>query len=492
MNVQKLLILMGCLLAATGFTACGGGGSDGAAPPPPPPPPPPGGGIGRNGVAIGPIANFGSIIVNGVTYNTDTASFTINDDIGQQSDLRVGQVVSVSGTIDNNGTSGTASQVTFDDNVKGPVESIDQAASQLIVLGQTVLVRPETSFDDSFNPPSLDGVSIGQIVEVSGQFDASGNIVATRLEPKPPGTPFEVHGTVSNLDSANLRFNLNNLVVDYRSATLDNFNGGQISDGNFVEAKGTALGNAGELLATKVELETLLPGAVSGAYVEIEGFITRFASAQDFDLNGLRVTTTAGTTFEGGVAADLGLNIKLEAEGEIDANGVLVATKIDIRRAKVVRMTANADSVNAINNTLVVLGITVTVDALTRLEDKSNADIEPLRIGDLNAGDYLEIRGGEVPAGSGAVLATILEREDPDPRTELQGFVATISNPSFVILGVTIETSGGTVFRDINGNAISATDFFNQLAPNSLVKARGTEVTATTIAASEVEFELEF
>jgi hypothetical protein len=492
MTIYKWLITTGCALAVTLITGCGGGGSGTVAIDNPPPPPPPVGGIGRNGVAIGPIANFGSIIVNGVTYNTDNATFTIDDAAGKQSDLRVGQVVSVSGTIDDNGTSGIADQVTFDDSVKGPVESIDLAGSQLVVLGQTVLVRPETSFDNSFSPPSLAGISIGQIVEVSGQIDANGSIVATRLEPKPPATQFEVHGTVSNLDSANLRFNLNNLVVDYSSATLDDFSGGQISNGDFVEAKGSTLGATGELLATKVELESQLPGTANGLYVEIEGFITRFVSAQDFDVAGLPVTTTSSTAFEGGVAADLGLNVKIEVDGTIDANGVLVATEIDIRRAKVVRMTANADSVDAIGNTLVVLGITVTVDALTRLEDKSSADIDPLRIGDLNAGDYLEIRGGEVPAGSGAVLATILEREDPDTRTELQGFVTTVTEPSFVILGVTIETNGGTVFRAANGSAISASDFFNQVAPNSLVKARGSEVTTTTIAATEVEFETEF
>ena len=122
--------------------------------------------------------------------------------------------------------------------------------------------------------PSLEGVSVGQIVEVSGQIDANGNIVATRLEPKPAGTQFEVHGTVSNLDSANMRFNINNLVVDYSSATLDNFAGGQVSNGDFVEAKGTALGAANELLATQVELESLVPGAADGDRVEIYRDIT--------------------------------------------------------------------------------------------------------------------------------------------------------------------------------------------------------------------------
>ena len=474
------------------MAGCGGGGGGGSTPVVNPPPPPPVGGIGRTGIAQGPISTFGSVVVNGVRYDTSSSTFSINGSSGSQDDLRVGQVVTVSGTIDDNGVDGSADQVSFDDNVKGPIQSIDIATSQVVVLGQTVLISPETSFDDSISPASIEGLSVDDIVEVSGLVDSAGRITATRIESKPVGTELEVLGTVSNLDSASFLFNINNLVVDYSAATLDNFSGGQISNGDFVEAKGTSLSNAGELIATRVELKNGVPGVAEGVHVEIQGFITRFVSAQDFDVSGLPVTTTASTFYEGGAAGDLGLNIKVEVEGEIDSNGVLVATKVDIRRAKAVRATANVDSVNAASSSLVMLGITVSVDALTRLEDKSDADLRPLTLADINAGDYVEVRGGEFPAGSGSILATILEREDADPDTILQGFVETPGDPSFTILGVTIQTGSGTVFRDVDDSVMSASEFFNQLAPNSLVKAKGSETSDTVISAEEVEFELEF
>lgn len=483
---MKTSIRIFALLLATALSACGGGGGDGVAGSPPPV-----AGIGRTGIAVGPVSTFGSVVVNGVHFNTDSAIFTVNDAAGTQDDLSVGQVIIVTGTIDDNGTTGTADTVSFDENVKGPVESIDLVGSSLVVLGQTVLVSPDTSFDNRFTPASLEGVSVAQIVEVSGQIDANNNIVATRIEPKLIGTQFEVHGTVSNLDRAFMSFNINNLVVDYSGATLDNFPGGEINDGDFVEAKGTSPG-AGLLTATQVELELLLPDANDGDRVEIEGFITRFVSAEDFDVAGLPVTTTANTVFEGGDETDLGLNIKVEAEGDLDANGILVATKVDIRRSKSVRVTANADSVDADNSTLVILGITTTVDALTRFEDKSIVDVDPLTLADISAGDYLEIRGDEFPTGSGTILASIFERDDADTEAILQGFVSTLGNPSFEIMVVTITTNGATVFKDENDNVISAAVFFNQLALNSLVKAKGTEIADTIILATEVSFELEF
>lgn len=488
---MKYLRLVIFSIVFTLAAGCGGGGGS-TTPDVDPPPPPPIGGIGATGVAMGPISTFGSVVVNGVRYETNSAVFTVNGLSGSQDDLRVGQVITVSGTIDDNGVDGDADEVNFDDNVKGPIQNIDLATSQIVVLGQTVLISPDTSFDDSISPASIDGLSIDDIVEISGLVDAAGRITATRIESKPAGTEFEVLGTVSSLDSGNFLFNINDLVVDYSNATLDNFTGGQIANGDFVEAKGTSLAAGGELVATRVELKNALPDVADGVHVEIQGFITRFASAQDFDVTGLPVTTTASTIYEGGVAGDLGLNIKVEVEGEVNSSGVLVATKVDIRRAKAVRATAIVDLVDSGANSLVVLGITVSVDALTRLEDKSSADVRPFTLADINAGDYVEVRGGEFPAGSGDILATILEREDFDPDTELQGFVETISDPSFTILGVTIQTDGGTVFRDVNDNVISSTNFFNQLGPNSLVKADGTEVSDTVISAQEVEFELEF
>jgi len=277
--------------------------------------------------------------------------------------------------------------------------------------------------------------------------------------------------------------------VDFSNATLDNFPGGVINDGDFVEAKGMTFGMNGELEATRVELEDDFTGD-DGDNAEIEGLITRFVDETDFDVAGFPVTTNAQTLFEGGTAQDLGLNVKVEAEGDINASGVLVADKVDIRRGNVIRMEANVDDVDAAAGTVTVLGISVEVDALTRLEDKSSADIEPFTLADLNAGDFVEIRGGEDPPDSGMVIASRLERDDDDPDTILQGFVQTVADPDLTILGVTIQTDGATIFRDVDGSVLDSVDFFNMVMQGSLVKAKGT-LMGNVIDAEEVEFENE-
>jgi hypothetical protein len=426
--------------------------------------------------------------VNGIHYDTDGAVITIDGATATQGDLRDGQVVSVTGELKDGESSGTATAVTFDDNVEGPIASIDDTGV-LVVLGQTIRVDGNTSFDDSIQPRSIEGLDVGDFVEVSGLVMADGSINATRIEKKAPGGTLEVKGIVSNLDTNDQSFQLNGLSVDYSAAQLQDFPAGGIADGQPVAAKGDATGAGGELVATRGEYKGATIAGSEDDYAEIECFITRYASANDFDVSGVPVTTGSATTFSGGTAADLGLNVKVEVEGLIDADGAIAARKVDVRLGTDVRITALVDSVDAAGDSLVVLGIPVHVDALTRLEDQSDAKVEPLTLADVAAGDYVEVRGGERPAGSGEVLASILERDKIDTRTELRGFVTAVAAPTITILGVTVETDGSTEFRDVDDSALSQGEFFSRVAAGALAKARGTETSGSTILAEEVQLE---
>lgn len=449
--------------------------------------PPPSNGTVRAGMAIGPISSFGSVIVNGVRYDTDDADVTIDGAAGTPADLRVGQVVSILAELEDGQTSGAATSVSFDDNVDGPIETLDAAASMIVVLGQTVRIGADTSFDDSIQPRSLAGLAVGDFVEVSGLVRSDGSIDATRIEKNAIDGELEVHGIVSVLDTANQRFNINALVVDYSSAQLEDFPDGQIAEGQPVEVEGAALDANGALVATRVEYEGALIVGDEDDFAEIEGFITRFVSVQDFDVSGVPVTTNAATEFEDGTSADLGLNVKVEVEGIIDGNGRVLADEVDIRLDGDIEIAGLIDAVDAARDSFVVLGIAVDVDALTRFEDQSGARIEPLTLADLNVGDYIEVRGAERADDNGRVLAAILERDDIDSDVELQGFVSAVTAPTFTVLGVTIQTDGSTAFQDANDSTISSAEFFSRVAAGSLVNADGLTTSSTAILADEVE-----
>jgi hypothetical protein len=456
------------------LAACGGGGGEQVA------------GIDGRGTpnpvgvtSKGTISGFGSVIVNGVRYDTNSATFTIDGSQGSESDLAVGDVVVLRGTVNDDGTSPTAASVTFDDAVEGPIEAIDSVASTITVLSQLVRIDVDTSFDDSISPASIDGLSVNDIVEVSGFVLADGSISATRIETKPAGGEFEVTGLVSNLSGTT--FDINALEVDFSAAQLDDFPNGSPEEGQRVEVKGTSFGAGGEFQATRVEFKGNDLGD-DGDQVELEGFITRFVSATDFDVEGIPVTTTGSTVYENGTAADLALNRKVEVEGSIDASGLITATKVELKLSNFIRVEGRVDSVAA--SSVVIFGVTINTDSLTRFEDKSSAELQAFNLTDIAVGDYLETRGYEDASG---VVATRIERDDFDGEVAIRAFVDSVNDPNFTIRGVSIETNGATVFRDINEQVISAGVFFGQ-AMGSLVEASGSESNGG-ILAEEVELE---
>ena len=456
----------------------GGGGTSGGTTTPTTPT----AGINGGGFARGAITGFGSIFVNGVEFSTSSATITVEDSPGQESQLRVGQVVLVQGTINDDGRTGTARSVSFNDDVQGAIQSVSASAGTFVVLGQTVKVTPTTAFDDSISPASIDGLRAGLVVEVSGLPDANGVIVATRVEAKAAGGESEVTGKVSALDATARRFSLNALTVDYSGATVAN---GTLANGACVEAKGTS-GAGGTLTASRVELKSCTLATAANDKGELEGFVTRFGSATDFDVGNQRVATSATTTWVNGVPADLRANVEVEVEGSFNASGTLDARKVKFELSSDQRLLGTVDALNAASSSFTMFGVTVTTDAATRIEDKSAARATPFRYADIRTGDYLEVRGFR-GATAGTIVATLVERRDLDTRREVQGTAGNVAQPGFTVLGVAVTTSGSTSFRNSDGTSMNAAAFFAAL-PGRLVKARGSW-NGTNLSATEAELQ---
>src|SRR5579859_8184358 len=73
-------------------------------------------GTGKKAAVMGPITSFGSIFLDGVEYTTSGANITIDDQPGSEAQLRAGQIVTIDGTVNDDGTTGTATTVSFTGN----------------------------------------------------------------------------------------------------------------------------------------------------------------------------------------------------------------------------------------------------------------------------------------------------------------------------------------------------------------------------------------
>jgi hypothetical protein len=493
---------LGCtvlVVATVSLAACGGYGGSGssysgsggapgatAAPPATGPSAPPGASSGASSgsgsstppppapsmAAAGPITGFGTVHLNGLVFDTSGAAITIDGQSATQDDLRAGEYIQVKGHHDATQNQDFADQIDFRGNVVGPVTALDATAQTLIVLGQTVHVTEDTSFDDDISPASLAGITVGAFVEVSGMPLADGSIRATRIQSKVAGSALlQVIGTAASTDSAAKTLKINALVVDFSGATLTDFPATGPKDGDVVEAQGIVLSSTGALNATRLELRSgkeVVPGG--SGQVDLDGLVSRFASATDFDVAGRKVSTSSSTIFDGGTAADLALNVSVEIEGTLDASGTIQAAKVQIRRPVDARLTGPVDSVDAAHGTVVVLGIQITVDLMTRYEDHGSGRVNTFNLAHVHTGDWLEVRGEAATADGKSLEATRVDRVQPQSEVQLMGIVASASAPNFQVLATTVATTHNTNFN----HGLNVRDFFANDPVGETVSLKGT------------------
>jgi len=453
-NVKRVFRGFPAVLLAIGLAACGGSTS-GSAP----------GMANPARASSGSITGFGSIHVNGVKYETTSAVITVNGQAGVQGDLRVGDVVDVSGHHDDATNLDIADTVKFRHDVQGPISSINTIAGTLGVLGQNVVVGADTFFGTGITPASLAGLAVNDIIEVSGLLAPNGDIHAMRIEKKAAGAEFEVTGVAASTNVTAKTLMINALTVDFSAATLSGFPSSGPKDGDRVDATGISLGSAGELKATRLEFLASAGPFSANEDGSIEGLITRFASASDFDVSGQPVATSAGTTFAGGVSTDLALGVHLDVEGAITAAGVLDATQVHIHlpSASATRLLGPVTMVDTAAGTVTVLGITVSVTNLTHFEDDGSQDVNTFQLSDVHVGDWLDVRGGESPAASNNIVATRFVRVEPQSSVRVAGTVKTAVPPSFTILSLNIVTTPATTFTGASNTSVTANAFFLNL-----------------------------
>ena len=295
-----------------------------------------GGGIGGTGkISRGAITAFGSIVVNGTEFDTSNAIVIVGgEEIGVGDDsvldnLDIGMVVTVEGTGSEDDNSAIADRVTYNDNVEGPVESIsdiDPSRKEIVVLGQTVIVNVVTVFKGT----TFGAIAQNDMVEVSGLVDDTGAIWATFLEKTgefTPGLVVEVQGFVVNLDAGLETFEINDLMVNYAFVDISGLPGRALADGLLVEVEGTLDATGGEMLATEIELADEVE-VEDADQIEVTDFVTDVDSALEFTVGSQVVHTDVDTVFVDGTSDDIGIGVKLEAEGTL-VDGILVAEEIE-------------------------------------------------------------------------------------------------------------------------------------------------------------------
>jgi hypothetical protein len=195
-----------------------------------------------------------------------------------------------------------------------------------------------------------------------------------------------------------------------------------------------------------------------GRWIEIERIVTAVNGDGTFVAGGDITVDPSGAVFRRGTAADIAVGVFLEIEGALGEGGVLLAREITFEDREV-DIEGPVDAVDTAAGTVTVLGIEVRVDGKTEFDDFAG-------LGDLSAGDFVEVEGR---FAAGGVVAREIEREDDEDSIELKGPVSEFDAGAgtLVILGQTLVTDSATEFDEV-----SRADFFARLvAGASIVEA---------------------
>lgn len=417
----------------------------------------------------GVITGFGSVYVNGTRYHTGGTRFSIDDDNGVESDLRVGMIVTVKGTRGANGASGRANQIFYDNELKGPVASIvyddvnpaNATMATLVILGQSVTVNLDTTIDDD-GGLAFDTIQVGDVLEVSG-FVTDAALVATHIELQANDLEIELKGEIKNLGPNS--FDINGFPVSYGPGTqLDDIS--TLADDLFVEVEGQLNAAGTILIASEIEREDRgLDDDMDDA--EVEGAIYDFDPVgMTFKIMGQAVDASGAVLYPSTlVLAD---DLIVEAEGHI-VNGVLVADEVEQKGKKIkVYATLAAVGANSVSFTFNSIDIVARVNHQTEIEDDIiDSDIT---LSQLSVGDFVEMEAFD--DGSGVINAVEIERKNLD-EVRIVGPVEgwDESNQSVVLLGVEFDLSAATYENELDQN-ISASTFYGSLSAGKFIKIK--------------------
>lgn len=442
-------------------------------------------------ISEGPIEGFGSLVVNGTRFDSNAATISGDDDENDETSLDLGMVVQVVGRTTADGSVTTAQHVNYYAAAEGPISSISFSQNQFTVLGQTFNVDNETRFLDR----QFVDLRLGDIVEVSAIGTAE-QLTATRVEYYVQmEDDFDVSGKVANLDNAAMTFTIGALTVDFSGANID----GTLANDALVSVESNQAPVNDVFIADEVDVRGAdgnNPNPNPGKLVR-EGLITQVTETQVQVDNRELFTLTDATQYVNGTRNELAVDLRVMVRG-VEVNDDLIAEQIVFIPANTVNVSGTVTELDT--NEIRVYGTEFDVNSATQIVDMRATPPQTITLSDISLGDQVTIQGFyaydndltarriELTSGNGAGggagggNAGELEIEG-----SLQSFTAPTAElaGSFVIDGLTIDTSASTLFYLLE-RYVTANEFFANIVVGDRI-----EVDASLLDGRILAYEVE-
>ncbi len=417
-------------------------------------------------VAAGEIDGFGSVIVNGVHYETDSATFSLNGKSIREEDLDVGMTVEVEGTVKADGKS-HAKQVYAFAKLAGPLDSVDPMTSSLTILGKKIVIGPETHLAGNIDPATLAPLAAGVVVQIHGQPQADGTIKATHVsiaddEDATEAKLTRLFGVIESLDTATMTLIIDGQKVDYSKANLQ---GAELAKGQKALVRGSLVDQT--LVAEGVLMVLKTPVIKPKDTIEITGPIKRNPKGE-WTLDGKPLTNVTAITL-GQNPTDMVSGEVVLVTGKVGADGKIKVETIKRDSATTLSLVGTVEQLDATAKTLQIMGRTFSIQADTNFIDREEGErffsFENLRLGDkllvqgykkdgvtiAKAITRLNTKPEANPAIERARLHTTIEKVEGNLLTTSEGILVEVTSetrliPKLDITQLKLGADGDKVF----------------------------------------------
>lgn len=368
-----------------------------------------------------------------------------------------------------------------DIRIQGPITALGDGA--VTVDSVWFAITPETEIRDADGLASFTDLALGQLVEVRGDSDAAGVLVAERIEILAPGPGHGVRLKGLVAERTDLALRVGAVWVTWTDATEILGSGTPGPDdlvvGTRVEVRGTLA--AGSVLADRIEIED----GSEGEDVEAKGPIEALSDTsltvarRTFQLTGQ--TTVVGDDGRATSAGALAVGRLVEVRGAVAPGGALVATRVEVEdfAEDEVELTGTIEALAA--DGLTVSGLSFAVSDATVVLDP---DRRPIAFADLAVGLTVEIRADV--DGAGVRRATHIHVEDVvEGEVELKSALDAVGEGFVVALGRAFTVDSSAVVVDRNGAPLGA----DALRPGDVAEVHATRLLSGDLVASRIELD---
>ena len=457
-------LALSALLLSVLLTSCGGGGtyaSNGGV------------GTGGTGISMGTVTGFGSVVVDGTSYNSATPNYFAGNDqseAAQAPSTAVGLGDQLQVQLDSQGNPTT---VLIEPDLMGAIANFDPSGSGFTVNGVAVRVNANPAEGPMTYYTGLSGyqgLSNGMQVGVHGSYgvDASGQgyIQATLIEQLPATNPVaRVTGVVSKLNPGTGSFQIGSTVVQMGASTAVEPSQASLANGQLVNVWSRTQPSGNVIAADLIRIRTLR--GVTGT-VQVGGLVAAL-SANGFQVAGIPVDASDASLTS--VVQGLTLGQYVVVQGQADGtSGVVKASSIRSYATNPAQVELRGTITGFVSaSSFLVRGVPVDASGQGVVFTGGNA-------ASLGNGVFVDIVGNVASGAGNVVMASNVAVQSNPGDGETVDYQGTVSN---------LNMSAGTFTLTWQSEGAVYTSSIS-LAPN-VVYSNGIEAQLINGASVEIE-----